>query len=427
MNKYSNKKNSFLINVITLVSGSALSQGILLTATPFLTRLYTPEEFGIFALYLAVVGIISVVSSWKYELAIMLPKEELDAQALLFLSIIITFITSIFVFIIVFIFKDFIINYTANFNLFMWLVPLGVLVTGLLQVFTAWGTRKEYYNIVSSSRVVQSGTTILGQFSLKFANTASLGLIWGNLIGTIASLFILIILSFKKQAIHLRKVHKKQIMNNMVKYSNFPKFQSFSVLINSLSQNLPILLLTYFYQPEIAGFYSLTHRALNTPVRLIGGSVRQVYFQRATKIYNNNQSIKTIFLKSTFALAKISIVPYAILIFFAPTIFTFVFGKMWYVSGLYAQLLILFIFTLTVNPPAVMSLQILGMQKFNLVYEIFLVIFRFIAIYIGFVIFSSHFVSIGLFAFTGAFFNAALILFMYLKICKSNTNNELNP
>lgn len=421
MKKHS--KNGFFINVITLVSGSAISQGILLVATPFLTRLYTPEEFGVFALYLAIVGIISVVASWKYELAIMLPKEESDAQALLFLSVIIAFITSFFVFIIIFIFKNFIINHTVNFNLFMWLVPVGVLVTGLLQVFTAWGTRKEYYNIVSSSRIAQSGTTVIGQFSFKFTNSISLGLIWGNLIGTITSLFILIVLSVKKQAIQLRKVHKKQIMNNMVKYSNFPKFQSFSVLINSLSQNLPILLLTYFYQPEIAGFYSLTHRALNTPVRLIGGSVRQVYFQGAAKIYSNNQSIKTIFLKSTLGLAKISIVPYIILILFAPAIFAFVFGDAWIVSGIYAQLLVLFIFTLTINPPAVMSIQILGLQKFNLVYEIFLAIFRFIAIYIGFVIFSSHFVSIGLFAFTGVLFNVALIFFIYLRIYKSDTNN----
>lgn len=420
MNKYDKKKNNFLINVITLVSGSAISQGILLTATPFLTRLYTPEEFGVFALYLAIVGIISVIASWKYELAIMLPKEESDAQALLFLSVIIAFITSIFVFIVIFVFKDFIINHTANFNLFMWLVPVGVLVTGLLQVFTAWGTRKEYYNIVSSSRVVQSGTTIVGQISLKFAKNISTGLIWGNLIGTMASLFILVVLSVKKQAINLRKVHKKQIMDNMAKYSNFPKFQSFSVLINSLSQNLPILLLTYFYQPEIAGFYSLTHRALNTPVRLIGGSVRQVYFQRAAKVYSNNQSIKTIFLKSTLGLAKISIVPYVILILFAPTIFTFVFGDAWLISGLYAQLLVLFIFSLTINPPAVMSIQILGMQKFHLNYEILLAFCRFFSIYIGFQFFNNHYVSVGLFALVGMLFNMFLVIYIYKKVVNTD-------
>jgi len=150
--------------------------------------------------------------------------------------------------------------------------------------------------------------------------------------------------------------------------------------------------------------------------------VRQVYFQKAAKIYSNNQSIRSIFLKSTLGLVKISIVPYTILILFAPTIFTFVFGEAWLIAGIYAQLLIMFIFTLTINTPAVMCIQIMGMQKFNLVYEIFLAIFRFIAIYIGYIVFSSHFVSIGLFAFTGVFFNIALIFFIYLKINKSETN-----
>ena len=96
------KKNSFLINIITLISGTAISQGILFAATPFLTRLYTPEEFGYFSLYAAIVAVITSVASWKYELAIMLPKEEKDAQAVLFLSIITTIISTALVFLFIF-------------------------------------------------------------------------------------------------------------------------------------------------------------------------------------------------------------------------------------------------------------------------------------------------------------------------------------
>ena len=82
------------MNIATLVTGTAISQAVLFFATPFLTRLYTPEEFGVFALYVSIVMIISTISSWKYELAIMLPKEEEDAEALLFLSSLICFLTS---------------------------------------------------------------------------------------------------------------------------------------------------------------------------------------------------------------------------------------------------------------------------------------------------------------------------------------------
>ncbi|MFC1527229.1 lipopolysaccharide biosynthesis protein [Candidatus Neomarinimicrobiota bacterium] len=413
-------KNSFLFNVITLVSGTAASQGILLVATPFLTRFYSPDEFGVFALYVAIVGIISVVASWKYEMAILLPKDESDAQALLFLSIIITFITALSVFLFILIFNDLLVRHTINFALFRWLVPVGVLVTGLLQVFTAWSTRREYFNDISTSRIALSGTTVLGQLSLKTTKLFSPGLIWGHLFGTLISLVVLVTIFIKKQSINLRSLQKNKIISNMHSYSNFPKYQSFAVLINSLSQNLPVLLLTLFYQPAIAGFYSLTHRALSTPIRLIGGSVRQVFYQNAAKTYSKNKSIKDKFLKTTLNLGKISIIPYLVLAIFGPTIFKFIFGNEWLISGIYAQLLILFFFLMTINPPAVVAIQILGLQKLNLIYEILLALFSFAAIYIGFVKFNSHYYSIGMFSIVGVIFNAWLIYYIYLRISKLN-------
>ena len=375
MNKDNKKKNYFLLNVITLVSGSAISQGILLTATPFLTRFYTPEEFGIFALYIAVVGIISVIASWKYELAIMLPKKEEDAHALLFLSVIITFITSILIFILIFIFNDFITRNITNFAIFMWLVPLGVLITGLLQVFTAWSTRKEFFKPISSARIAQSISTSLGQIYLKFNNLLSPGLIWGNLLGTLFSLLVLIFYTIKKHTIQLKLISSERVISNMIRYKNFPKYQSFSVLINSFSQHLPVILLTYFYQPEIAGFYMLTHRALNTPARLIGGSVRQVYYQQASKLFSENKSIKQLLQKTTIGIAKVSIIPYLILGILGRIVFTIIFGSEWFISGIYAQILIIFIFVLTINPPAVMTIQILGMQKF-MILQILITLFQ---------------------------------------------------
>ncbi len=416
MNKYNKKQNNFLLNVITLVSGSAISQGILLAATPFLTRFYTPEEFGVFALYIAVVGIIAVVASWKFELAIMLPKKEVDAHALLFLSVIITFITSILIFVLIFIFKDLITHYTTNFATFMWLVPFAVLVTGLLQVFTAWSTRKKYFKPVSSARIVQSTSTSIGQIYFKFTNIFSMGLIWGNLFGTLFSLLVLIFYTIKKHTIQLKLISRERIISNMKQYKDFPKYQSFSVLINSFSQHLPVILLTYFYQFEIAGFYMLTHRALNTPARLIGGSVRQVYYQRASKLFSENKSIKPLLKKTTIGLAKVSIIPYLLLGILGRIIFTFIFGPEWFTSGIYAQILIIFIFILTINPPAVMTIQVLGMQKFNLKYEILLLIFRFLSIYIGYQFFNNHFISVGLFSVVGITFNIFLIIFVFKKV-----------
>lgn len=398
------------------MSGTALSQGILIAATPILTRLFTPENFGILALYLAIVGTISVVSSWKYELAIMLPTDEDDAKALVFLSIIITFFTSFIIFVILFFLKRYLGAVTENVKLFIWLVPVGILINGLLQIFVIWGTRNEQYKSVANARVAQSSVTVFSQLSFGIISISSLTLIYGNIIGIFSSLIYLLYQTSKKHYIQLTNISKKQITDNLSRYKNFPKFQSTSVLINSLSQHLPIILLSMFYSAEIAGFYSLTHRALTTPARLLGNSVRQVYFQRASKIFNKKESIQLILSKSTFGLIKVSIIPFVIIGIFAQSIFVFVFGKEWLVSGIYAQLIIIYIFALTINPPSVMTLQILGMQKFSMVYEIFLAIFRFLAIYLGYLFYNNHFVSISMFSIVGVIFNIFLITYIFKKV-----------
>jgi O-antigen/teichoic acid export membrane protein len=417
--KYFNS-NPFLLNVMTLISGTALSQGILLAATPFLTRLFTPEEFGIFALYVAIVGIISVVAAWKYELAILLPKKEQDAKALLFLSVIITFVTSSITFVLLFLFRNLINTHFENFSLIQWFIPIGVLITGLMQVFTSWGTRKEYYKIISATRVTQSATTAAGQASLKLINICRLGLIWGHLIGNAIALIQLIISSIKKHSLNLKELSSKDVRYNIVRYSNFPKYQSFAVLVNSLSQNLPVILLNLFYQPVIAGFYSLTHRALSMPIRLVAGSVRQVYYQKAAELHSKDADINTIFIKTTINLAKLSVLPYIILTIFAPIVFSFIFGAEWRISGIYAQILMSFFFLMTINPPAVVTIQILELQKYNLVYELLLAIFSFLALFTGYKLYNSHYISIGLYSFVGTIFNAVLIYFIYRKISQLN-------
>ena len=149
------RKNTFVMQVATLMSGTALSQGILFAATPLITRLYTPGEFGTFALYVAILGPISVVSAWKYDMAIMLPEDNEDAKALIVLSVLLTLFMSILTFLLIIIFEDIILLYlTDEIKLFLWLVPLGVFFSGLIQILTAWNTRIELYtNILEYCKI----------------------------------------------------------------------------------------------------------------------------------------------------------------------------------------------------------------------------------------------------------------------------------
>ena len=415
---YKVRRNKFILNVLTLASGTALSQGIMIGSSPLVTRIFSPKEFGIFATYLAIITTISVISSFKYELAIMIPKEEDDATALLVISTLFVFLTSLFVFIAILIFKNRLISLSTKMTSIIWFIPLGVLITGLLQVFNAWITRKEYYKNLSTSKVVLSGGSVIGQISIKISELSSNGLILGSIIGNISALMTVGIFAIKKHTIRLSNISKHIIFKNIKKYDNFPKYQSFSVLLNSLSQNLPIILLSFFYSPEIAGLYALTRRVLETPSRFIGQSVRQVYFQKASRIFSDGRNIKSVFTKTTLHLIYISIIPFILLTIFSRQLFGFVFGQEWIAAGIFAQILIIFTFVAFINAPAVMSMQILGLQKYSLGYEILLTIFRFLSIYLSYLFFNNVYITVGFYSLVGFLFNTFLILFVHSKVGK---------
>ena len=83
------KQGSSARNVLTLMSGTAIAQGLTLGFAPVLTRIYKPEDFGVLGLYISIVGILSVIICWRYELAIVLPRENKDAINILIMSVII--------------------------------------------------------------------------------------------------------------------------------------------------------------------------------------------------------------------------------------------------------------------------------------------------------------------------------------------------
>lgn len=82
-------RGSFVRNVAVLAGGTAAGQAIVVLASPVLTRLYTPEDFGVLAVYASLLCVLSTVATLRYELAIPLPKRDEDAAALVVLCLVI--------------------------------------------------------------------------------------------------------------------------------------------------------------------------------------------------------------------------------------------------------------------------------------------------------------------------------------------------
>ena len=420
-------KHTFVMQVATLMSGTALSQGILLAATPLLTRLYTPEEFGIFALYVSILAPISMISSLRYETAIMLPEDNEDAKALLVLSALITIVMSILTLLLIVIFEDTLMLYlTDDIGLFFWLVPLGVFFSGMVQILTTWNTRNEMYKNIALSKVLRSSTAVSVQIGAKTITPFAGGLIWGNLIGSVVALGTLLYKALKQQSLRLNKLSYNRIKKNAKEYDKFPKYQTFASFTNSLSLVLPVIFLSFFYSPEIAGYYALANRVLMAPVTLISGSIRNVYYQKASQKFNMNESIKNLYVKTTLNLLKISFIPFLVVAIFAEPIFVYLFGNKWVISAEFTQILFIMTIMSFINPASAMTIYILGLQKFSLIFTVISTFLRALALLVGYVFFDSYYLSLAFLAFTAAALTLYLIFYIYTQINKNDDRIQHN-
>jgi O-antigen/teichoic acid export membrane protein len=99
LSRFVNLRSSFLKDVFTLTAGTTFAQALPILITPILTRyFFTPEDFGILAVFMSVSGILSVGVTGGYENAIVLPEKEKDAVNLAGLSASLTTVISAAVF-----------------------------------------------------------------------------------------------------------------------------------------------------------------------------------------------------------------------------------------------------------------------------------------------------------------------------------------
>jgi len=357
-------KSEFSRNVLTLMTGTTIAQAIPIAISPILTRIYEPKDFGIFALYISIVSLLSIIVTARYEVAIVLPKDDTDAINILALSFIIMLIIVIISSIMILVFKDNILtllNAKSVGNL-LYLVPLSILLAGLNQIFNFWSNRKEYFKTISRAQMSQSlaiGTSqpILGYFSIYG------GLILGNILGRLVSVFMYIDKFLKNDKELLNRVDKSVMIENMKKYKDFPLINSLHAFSDIIRTSFSVMLISSFFGATILGFYSLSLRVLQVPVGIIGSALGQVLYQKFTTLKNDNILIypyaKEIFIK----LIMIAIPLFVMLYFISPSLFAFVFGEKWRVAGEYSQILVPYLFFNFLTSPISQIPIILNRQK----------------------------------------------------------------
>jgi O-antigen/teichoic acid export membrane protein len=383
-------QGSLVRGVVVLSTGTAASQVIGLLVLPLLTRLYTPGEYGVLAVFAGILALVTVVASLRYALAIPLPLRDGAAFQVVALAGIVVCVVAILAAGMQIIASSLMPEELQSMPtaLVAGLMLLGVLTAGWYQVGSSWAIRRKEYGVIARTRV-QRGLAGAGmQVLLGVFNSGAIGLIMGLIAGQMTGLYRLTASLYRTYKIQGVRVHWRGLRWAAARYKRFPIYDSWAGLLNTASSQAPAVLFAILFTPQLAGFYVLALRIISAPIGLIGSSIAQSILPRIVEARRGNELAELI-RNTQCCLARVSFIPFAVFMAIAPELFGYIFGSEWDGAGSVAAWTALWVSWQFVYSPLSVLHMGLEAQTTNLVLQAIFFVMRVGAIGLGYLLGSS--------------------------------------
>ena len=411
----------FFRALAVVVGGSAAAQIINLVCAPIATRLYGPTAFGVLGVFLALVYGLSPVATLAYEQATVLPKSDDEARILVRLSLVIAACFSAALLLVFGVARDQ-IAHLVGFGASPWyllLVPAVVFFTASEATLIQWMMRIKLFKTISASGVAYAAILNGLRIGLGLFVPTGPALLLENAAGDVSYLSMLwsrVGASLRFDSSPRQRAESGVTTKHAARsYRDFPLFRAPEVLINSVSQNLPTIILAALFGPAAAGFYALAVRVLQLPGTLISSSLGTVFLPRAARAGHEGEPLRPLLLRATGGLALAGILPFGLVVVLGPWLFGFVFGNQWVLAGQYARWIALWQYLSFLNTPCVQAIPILGVQKEFLVFGVVTLPIRVGALLAGALVLSSGVAAIALFSLSMVAANVVLITWVLWK------------
>ena len=401
----------FQKNVLKLFASISIAQFIPIIITPLLTQYFSPDEFGVYGLYISVCSILGIIASGRYDVAIMLPKTKADANNILILSIFIAYIFSVLCYSILNIFHNHfcVIIKSDILQQYSFVFPISIFLISINQSIVVWLNRKKKYTRIANQNILKSATHSFSSLGLGLTNISG-GLIIGHLTSLTTISFWNI--NHLLKDFDFRLINRKKIRENFNKYIDFFKFSTFSNLFNSLSNIGMTSVIIIFFGPKIAGLYFLAEKIIAVPISFITSSISQVYFEKASTLYHTNTYQLLVLTNRIQRNIFWILFPFLLLLsLYGETIFS-ILGNDWRDSGVILKYFSVFILLKNIYSPISHIGDILNKQKLLLIFNISLFLFQ-----LGSFYFLKEYDDIKIALLTASLFGALhyLLLNIYIK------------
>jgi O-antigen/teichoic acid export membrane protein len=415
--------SGFVRNSAVLIGGNVVGQAVALAVYPILSRIYSKEDFGAFALFMSLTGVIGIISTGRYEEAFLLTSSRKEAASLLGFCFLILSSVCLAVFAVLGLWGEGIFGLMGLDSLassWAW-IAIYVLLTGFFSLMGAVANRERLYGLIASSNLLLNVSSSVFKTVFRYVGGVFGGLIAGQVVGQmLAALPFWRMRDYVRRALGSALCDMKEAAR---RYGAFPRYTLPRNFINSFSGNLPFFLLTGVFGEARLGLFFLAFTVSFRPISLISNSFYQVLYQDCARLKAGGSRISGR-VNGFLRYGAACFIPVFIIIYiFSNILFKYIFGSEWEEAGAYLRYILPWIFMVMMVTPIGFMPLLMDKQSSYVLLEAAYLVFRFAALYAG--IYLKDFdLSIILFGLIGFIFMLISLVWYLLLIKKYEKHIE---
>lgn len=374
----------------TLLSGNVVAQGIAFLAYFLLLRLFTPDDFGLYTVFFSYIEVLIILSTGKYELAIVVADNDQEASQLTRLTLRLNTIVSVLLLLVAVAVARFAPPAAfAGHAYLLLLIPVMVFFCGTTRVFTFLFNRYQHYRAIAASEVVTSVCGVVVKVALGLASAFvpifhAIGMPIGTVVGKIAGNGYYRAMIRRTIPAALRRDDKERGGGKvLVKFRNFPQYVMPKELVSSLSANLPFIWLSLYFDNALIGLFSLAFTFTMRPTNVLNCAFERVLYASVSVKVREGQPIGREIFRFVLLLNAVAI-PLLVLAFFvAEPFMAFCFGSKWVGTGYYMRCLIPWVWVLLTANSLMFVSNVFGTQRVDFAMLLLLLGLRVVALWVG--------------------------------------------
>ena len=398
----------------TLLSGNVLAQIISLAAYFALTRIFSAEDYGLYSIFYSYIEVLIILSTCKYELAIVAADTDSEAQAMarftLRLNVIVS--TVLLTVVLALWLAGALPGNFAQLGWMVLLIPPMVFFCGTSRVYSFLFNRGHHYSTMALSETVNAAAGAIIKIGLGLLGVLQAGMPVGTVAGRAVGNLVY---RLKKSEVGSWKSEKSALLAVARKHVNFPRYVATKDFINSFSSNLPFLWLALYFDRADVGLFALALTFTFRPVNILNVAFEQVLYARTAEGVREGRSVSGMIGRFLLILNVVALPLFVLAWFVAEPVFAFCFGGRWAGCGVYVQALLPWVYLMLSSTSLMFISNVFSTQKTEFGFYLVLLALRVAAIAVG-IHAGSFLLAIRLYATAGALVAASLLVWYLWQV-----------